>query len=249
MPKSVLPRKVNGKWEVEDEVEFDRLSKMTFLERNLYEAEQAVKNPRKHVLDNDDLARMSVPSEFWSFTKGGVTANVRKPVSNYDLNFATFEKEGTGIYLYGEPGRGKTGAAVTLLRVARENYRSGFFIRVAELRDALQRESGGRGGFDADALIGRRVRTVNFLVLDSLVLGDLTLPYFKLEDLINLVAFRGENHLPTVVTSVLDPNDVVFTQSGFFEILGKFLLALEVTGENRRSDSRKQLGKLLRGEQ
>lgn len=223
--------------------EYERLTSMTLLEQNREATEKAKKNPQKHRLDKGDLRRMNVPEDFWGVSLAAVTPSVQTEIRNYERHLKTFEASGSGLYLWGKPGVGKSGAAVTLLKFVRERYRSGYFIKVAELREAMRYQH----DFDADETISTRVRTVDFLVLDALTEHDLSLPYFNMEDLIALVAFRGENHRPTVVTSTLDPNMKAFATVEFFATVGKFLVTQEVTGENRRSEDRKQLSKLLKG--
>jgi DNA replication protein DnaC len=223
--------------------EYARLTSMTLLEQNREATEKAKKNPQKHRLDKGDLKRMNVPEEFWPASLGHVTPSVRKEMGNYERHLKTFEAAGSGLYLYGKPGVGKTGAAVTLLKFVRERYRSGYFIKVCELREAMRYQH----DFDFDETISTRVRTVDFLVLDALTEHDLTLPYFNIDDMIALVAQRGEAHKPTIVTSTLEPSLMAFAKADFFATVGKFLVVQEVTGENRRVEDRKQLSKLLKG--
>lgn len=224
--------------------EYARLTSMTLLEQHIEATARAMENPQKHKLDKADLQRMNVPEEFWPASLALVTPSVRKEIGNYEKHLKTFEGSGSGLYLHGKPGVGKTGAAVTLLKFVRERYRSGYFIKVGELREAMRYQH----DFDASETISTRVRAVDFLVLDALTEHDLKLPYFGLEDMMALVAQRGETHKPTVITSTLEPSLMAFAQADFFSTVGKFLVSQQVTGENRRVEDRKNLSKLLKGD-
>jgi DNA replication protein DnaC len=226
------------------ELERAHLMEMPLIERNRRATLRAQTDGLPlHEVTFADLKRMNVPPEFWSCGLEGVTPTVRTEISNYQTHFRTFERAGSGLYLYGLPGVGKTGAAVALLKFMRSNYHDGYFIKVSEVREAMRLQL----DFDADMTISERVRSVDFLVLDSLTGQDLSLPYFRIEDLIALVALRGESHKPTVVTSTLEPSLVIFEKANFFPTVGKFLVTQEVTGDNRRSEERKILSKLLKG--
>jgi DNA replication protein DnaC len=223
--------------------ELDQFLAVPLLERNKAATQAFSEAKVKHKLDRDDLRRMNIPEGFWSATLAGVTESARKGVANYERNFKRLMQAGGGLYLHGLPGRGKTGAATVLLKYAREHFRSGYFVRVAELREAIKHQQ----DYDAESLISDRVREVDLLVLDALTSHDLKLPFFRVEDLTELVAFRGERHRPTIITTTISEADMGILDNDFFETVGKYLVPLEVTGENRLGIVRKELIKLVKG--
>lgn len=224
--------------------ELDALLAQPLLERNKAATQAFSEATVKHKLDVDDLRRMNIPEGFWSATLAGVTESARKAVANYEHNFKKLMQAGGGLYLHGLPGRGKTGAAAVLLKFARERFRSGYFVRVAELRDAIKHHQ----DFDAESMITERVRVVDLLVLDALTSHDLKLPFFRVEDLTELIAFRGERHRPTIITTTISETEMTVADPDFFETVGKYLVSVEVTGENRLGVVRKELTKLVKGD-
>jgi DNA replication protein DnaC len=223
--------------------EYERLMALSLLDRNILTTAQAVGNPQKHTLDAGDLRYMNIPEIFWEVTLDKVTPSVRSELLHFETNLTKFEQKGSGLFLYGLPGVGKTAAAVVLLKFVRERYRSGYFIKLAELRDAMRYQH----DFDASETISERLRTVNFLVIDALSAHDISLPYSRLEDLLAFITYRGEKRRPTLITSTLAPSAMAFAEAGFFSTAGDFLVLQEVTGENRRQSSRAELSKLLKG--
>lgn len=184
----------------------------------------------RHPLTSSDLRRMNVPDEFWRVSYAEATPSVQGVLKNYLREFDEFISEGAGLYLWGPPGVGKTAAAVVLLKAARERFKTGYFIRASELRDAIRLQH----DFDTDQSVMGRVREVDVLVLDSFGESDLKLPYLKLEELMDLVASRGQRRRVTLLTTTM-PVTVVMKHGPFFETIGPYLVPTEVTGEDRRA--------------
>jgi hypothetical protein len=194
----------------------------------------------RHPLVPEDLRRMNVPEEFWRVTVPAATESTQVALRNYLANFDEFVARGAGMYLWGEPGRGKTGAAVALLKAARERFKTCFFIRAGEFREALQHQH----DFDADTSMLDRVRDVEVLVIDSYSATDLKLPYLKLEDLMERVAARGSHRKVTFITSTVSPP--LLMQAGpFFETVGTYIVPVPVTGKNRRAEEQATLAKKM----
>lgn len=198
----------------------------------------------RHLLTRGDLQRMNVPEEFWKVSFAGLTESVRTPVANFLRMFDECFRAGTGLYLWGPPGRGKTSTAVVLLKAARERFKTGYFIRASELREALR----SRSDFDADMTISERVREVDFLVIDSFGLSDVATPWFKLEDLADLVTARGQRGKVTILTTLLSPVELAeVSKADFFAETGTYLVQTKLEGENRRADRQRQLARAIHG--
>lgn len=211
--------------------------------------------PKRRKLDADDLKRMNVPEEFWKSSPAEADLSVRVVLANYLANFESMMARGAGIYFTGLPGRGKTAAAVCLLKAAREFMRTGYFARMVDLRQAQMNYQ----SFDADTSIMERVREVDFLVIDGLVPSDFNAPYFNMHDLYEMIAARGQRRRPTCVTSLLTVVEVtrgkkadatlgvpaLSAHPDFFGSLSSYLLPVEVAGPDRREAARADLRKLL----
>lgn len=200
--------------------------------------------PRLHAIDAGDLTRMNVPEEFWTAGAAGfsgLTPTVKPVIRNYVANFDEMLKKGVGLMLLGDPGVGKTATAVTLLKHARERFLTGYFIRIAELREALREQQ----SFDADLSIMDRCRAVDFLVLDDFGETDLLAPWFKLGDLSELVVARGQRRRPTIVTSGLGKSIFMSAKPGFFDTIGTYTPDFLIVGSDRREERRKELRKRL----
>ena len=196
----------------------------------------------RHTLTANDLQRMNVPEQFWKATVPEATESVRPVIQNFIENFKLLFAQGAGIYLSGAPGVGKTSAAVVLLKAARARFKSGYFARVAELRDAIRLQH----DFDADQTVLSRAREVDMLVVDAFSEVDFKLPYFKLEDLMDLVAQRGQRQRVTVVTTTLAESDVRDASPQFFETVGAYLMPFKIKEtENRRTAKKVELAKLV----
>jgi DNA polymerase III delta prime subunit len=202
------------------------------------------KEPRLHIIDEDDLVRMNVPEEFWPRAAAGLsglTPSIAPVVKNYARQFDEMMHAGTGLMLIGNSGVGKTGAAVALLKYARERFKTGYFIRIAELREALFSDQ----DFDSDTSVMSRCRSVDFLVLDDFGEMDLNAKFFKLDELQDLIVSRGPRRRPTIVTSSLSQGDILHKRSSFLEAVGTYTPLFEVTGPDRREKRREALLKKL----
>lgn len=110
--------------------------------------------------------------------------------------FDTIEK-GTGLYLYGGTGTGKTTLAVAILK----EVKRGYMINCAELLDEI-----GRHNSD----IVKKILLTELLVLDDL--GSEQMAEGKSSYVINrwykIINERWERRLSTIITSNMHPNDL-----------------------------------------
>lgn len=192
-------------------------------------------------LTADDLTRMNVPQEFWRVNFAGVTPSVHDVAVNFLKGLPEYFANGAGMWLYGPPGAGKTGTACLLLKSCRERFRSGYFIRAGELREAMRTQQ----DFDAGESVVERIHSVDVLVLDSYNESDLTLPYLKLPDLMELVVERGQRQKVTLITSNLTPTMLSKHRTDFFDAVGTYLIRVKVDGENRRASRANELSEKL----
>lgn len=224
-----------------EELERVRLMEMPLIERNrLMTEKQAVEGVPLHALVREDYQRMNVPEGLRGMSLEEVSPSVRTHIETYEANFGRCETAGCGLYLFGKPGRGKTGAAVAVLKFARAHFRTGFFTTVTAFREAVRHLY----EYEPDVLVTDHVRQVDMLVLDSLALSDLN-PFFTMDHVRDLVRDRGTAGKPTFITTTLSEREMTSLAPDFFGSVGKYFQTVEVTGVNRGDAQRDELGKLF----
>jgi DNA replication protein DnaC len=153
---------------------------------------------------------------FDTFHSKNLTKSVnklRKYVDNIDKN----KKAGTGLYLWGNSGSGKTSlGCIVLMEAIKKNY-SCYFCVVDDYRKALFSE-------DSDTL--DKIRTSQFLMLDDIGREFQDSKGFIGSYIDDLLRFRTDNLTPTIITSNKD--GALATDSFRFEsIIKEHFLMLE----------------------
>lgn len=184
---------------------------------------------------------MNLPEEFWGVHPTKATPSVSTVIENYLARFDQFFGRAAGLYFFGPPGVGKTGAAATLLIGARHRRKTCHFLRVGELRKAIKEAT----SFDDGQSVHDRALGVDVLVLDALTEADLTLPYCGYSELLDLVTFRGQRRRTTFITSALSEARMRFLHPEFFDTVGTYLTPVEVAGVSRRKEGQKKLATAL----
>lgn len=101
---------------------------------------------------------------------------------------------GTGSYIFGDPGTGKTYAAAAAVRLALKSGLTAKMITAKRLLDAIKE------GYDAnDSYALESAETVQLLVLDDL--GAERPTDWAIETLSSLIDTRYATDLPTIITS------------------------------------------------
>lgn len=190
-------------------------------------------NHHHHQLTASDMARMRVPLSFYGVVPEQFHPRFLKPaMRNYFRMWDECWSKGVGFFFWGSEGTGKTSAAVWCLKLARTRFKTGLFIRPADLREGIRNNQ----MFDADTSIYTRARTVDALVIDGFESSDFNLPYFGLNDLYRLVMARGDDRRCTFITSRASPGmlDQGMTPSTFFAGSGGYALGVHLEGESLR---------------
>ena len=140
-------------------------------------------------------------------------ARVRKYLDAIDKN----KKAGTGLYLWGTSGSGKTSlGCIVLMEAIKKNY-SCYFCSVDQYRKALFPD-------DADKL--EQIRNAQFLMIDDIGREFHDGKGFIGSYLDDLLRYRTDNLTPTIITSNNDSSDA--TDSFRFEsIIKEHFLILE----------------------
>ena len=167
-------------------------------------------------VDRWALERMGIPPRLWGVTYGVMPAPLHAPVRRYVAGIEKFLSQGSGFYIHGPAGVGKTSAAVVLLKAAWEQGHVGYYTTVKDLRQAVKDDT----EFDGSESVYARCKSVDLLVLDDLAQDDFrpfTLGLGEIEHLVGTRAARGKT---TILPTRLAP-------SAFLPDYGSFLSTLE----------------------
>ena len=158
-------------------------------------------------------------------------------LAKYVDDFKTHKHDGTGFFLYGAVGTGKTHAAVALCNALIEKY----FLPVHFCKTGEAMARVRRAIFDQnnDRPL-REIMETPFLVLDDLGIDNRT--EFFVETLYRIIDHRYEHKLPTVITSNMSLDDV---KDRYMPQISSRLLqmccVIKFSGEDRRTSLRPQV--------
>lgn len=223
LPKKRIPHDKNctlGK-----PVEWFAENKGKWSDPNLREHCTCGNNP----LDVADFHRMNLPRHLWGADLEGVTASVRPQVSKFLERIHKVRANAISLYLCGDPGVGKTGAAAVVLKEARAWGYTAFYISVERLREAYKE----RAAFDSELSVWERCRTVDFLLLDDLRESDIKERDFTVHDIRGLIVARNDKALVTLLTSTMLPKAWEKEAPGITNAIQQSCALLHVTGKNR----------------
>lgn len=141
-------------------------------------------------------SHLPVYARDWNFatTPGGVDLNAVATCANFSNQQG---KPSHGLYIYGDPGVGKTGLAISIIQAVMARGIDAMFIRSIDLMNRL-RDAIAHGTHDGDDLLAL-VKRVAWLALDDLATERPT-PYV-LEQLYAIIEDRRSSGLYTVFTS------------------------------------------------
>lgn len=196
-----------------------------------------------------DYDRMNVPLEFRNVSLdavsdeklGGADTTVRAAIKGYVENIDTMYDKGAGLQLMGAEGVGKSAIAVLILRAIRERGYWGYFIPVADLREAVR----SRLEFEDDSSVFDRCRSVDVLVLDNLTEMDGGDRFFGAAHITDLVAHRGQRGLLTIVTTRLDLDGIDRHLATFAKTTSGYVVPFTVKGKNLRATKAKELRSVI----
>lgn len=197
---------------------------------------------QRRVLTPVDLSRMCLPEAHWRVKLQGVQLSVRQVVHNYLFKIESYIERGTGLFIVGEAGVGKTSVAALVAKEARMRGHTVFFTPVYVLRESVK----ARIEFDADVSYLKRCRDVDVLVLDDLAQTDLVGFDARLVD--ELVHFRKQAKRLTVITTSELPEALLAKASRLGEAMLGSLVTLEITGLNLNATQHETLSKEVLGE-
>lgn len=122
--------------------------------------------PKKRRLLNDgDFERMEIPKRFRDVSVDKIepeNSNHKKIIVRYILKLNEIRKKGIGLLFWGDNGVGKTACASLVLKEARRRGFTCLFCRSFDLKDFII------GSDDRSKRIRKKIRSVDFLVIDDL---------------------------------------------------------------------------------
>ena len=156
-------------------------------------------------LTSVQLDRMGVGKRWWYVTRDGmdVEGSMYPIICKYIMHIEDMAERGLGLFLMGDNDVGKTSAAVIVLKAARFAGFSCFFIREADLIDAMRDRS-----TDESKHIIESATAAEFLVVDDVGKVYRTNSGFAERELDNFLRKRAGDMLPTILTANIGPDKI-----------------------------------------
>lgn len=198
---------------------------------------------RNRPLD-ERLKNLRIPRRFESMSLD----NYDKSIGDQDVYYAvmTWLKHaeenignGSGLYLFGGTGVGKTHLAIGLLKeTITKTQTSGYYIAATKYIEMMYDELHNDGSLPEEypsPYLSKYLRAVyDVVVLDGL--GDENDTEFTQRSIVNLLNTRISNNLPTIVTSLYNPKKLALRYGDrFVSILQSACRLVPVAGTDQRN--------------
>ena len=192
-------------------------------ERQQREFEKRVEGLRKKGFPDKDMLN-------WTFANDDMAnEQITKAMQRYVDNFDEFKKQGKGLLLWGNTGRGKTYAACEVANALIDKGYSALVTNFARIVNTLQ------GTFEKQEYIDS-LNTFSLLVIDDLATERDT-AYMK-EQIFQVVDARYRAKLPMIITTNLTLEEIKSTNdleySRIYDRIIERCFPVEVKGINRR---------------
>lgn len=169
-----------------------------------------------------------VPHRFWNARIALIpkTTSYRAELEHYVSDVHETERKGRGLLLYGSVGRGKTSAAVAVLKqVMARGCMSPFFVRYDDFTNAAL-DFRAPPALPSGERITDAARCAHFLILDDLMPPQSDAARRHVE---SLIRYRYDNYLPTFVTTNLKVDEVQTHMPWYASLLGE--VGREIDGD------------------
>jgi DNA replication protein DnaC len=159
-----------------------------------------------HLIDlsEEHLRRMNIGRRYWGATVDAMTGTPRSIAEDYCTNMYKYMSKGTGLFIHGPNGVGKTWMACAILKYAMSCRVSSYCV----LSDKLRATYIEKDMFDDGQTVINRVETVALLCLE-----DLGKEYsgkgssWSEMCFENLIRLRDRELRPTIITTNLTPEE------------------------------------------
>ena len=188
---------------------------------------------------------MNLPEEFWRSRVDQAPEAVRPAVARYLKKVDEMSQNGIGLFITGGRGVGKTAIASMVLKEARSRGFTAYFSSLWELREMIR----SRVMWDDDTSMIGRCQEVDFLVLDGLRGEDAQERWFGLKEIEELVRYRGNKRLVTLITTRFSFQDMAGGSfRSLLEAAQGHLVQFPVEGPNRHEERQNDLRRAVFGE-
>lgn len=141
---------------------------------------------------------MLLPESFYALTVDDLPTDEAKALlERYASKLKAAFDNKVGLLITGPPDSCKEEVAGIIAKVAASYRKTGMYISVQDLRDALIR----RVNYSSDKSAVQRAKEVDFLVLTGLEESDATEKFLSLKDIASLVRARANRYRLTVITT------------------------------------------------
>ena len=214
-----------------------------------------MKEPR--MLTEKDVRRMQIPRRYWDVTASGIEAQAHahgvsavplvSVLKSYIGQVDEMIASGSGIMLYGNNGRGKTGALVWLAMQIRRRGYTVLYLESAKLKQHKIEKT----PFDAVTTLWERAMDVDVLVLDDFAKGVSDSKGFMQELVDELIRTRGAHLRSSLISTNVEPGKMVkddFLKKSTLAMMQETVAFFHVSGGDLRAKSRIELvDKLIGG--
>jgi DNA replication protein DnaC len=173
--------------------------------------------------------RANIPVKYRSLTFNDMVSPVnKKTIKQYTDSIDAHRRVGMGLYLHGTVGTGKSMAGCLVLMEAFKLNYSCFYITVQQYINLLT------GRFVPEHYPSvEYINCVNFLMIDDLGREFWDGKHFIEKNIEEFLRLRAENHLPTIITSMHNPEEGL-PQVSLQSILPEHYIVVQFTGEDFR---------------
>lgn len=197
------------------------------------DAEENERKKREFAEKVKDLRRAGFPDKEmlqWTFANDDMeNEQITKAMKRYVENFPELKKQGKGLLLYGNVGRGKTYAACEVANALIDKGYSALVTNFARIANTLQ------GTFEKQEYIDS-LNDFSLLVIDDLS-AERDTAYMK-EQIFQVVDARYRANLPMIITTNLSLEEIKKTSdleyTRIYDRIIEKCFPIEVKGQNRR---------------
>jgi len=199
-----------------------------------------MKRRKPRQLTKSDLERLRIGRHYWDADIASLHLGTshRDVVLHYCAKIHTAHAQGKGLLFWGDNGRGKTYSSASILKHARSWGYSGLLLRATDLVPSIVEdwvfESGPLGTTNYE----RRMRSVDFLVIDDLGKETLGKGFF-LSAMDRILRDRAQEARPVIITTNLplkhESEDSFETRYGrsAFDLVHETMYPFQIKGRNR----------------